>query len=40
MLDAPKKPTTPSVLLRTYAASSGHAMGPPWQMTCTSSRTA
>ncbi len=29
MLDAPKNPTTPSVLSSTYAASSGIAIGPP-----------
>src|SRR2546430_9743544 len=28
---APKKPTTPSVRASTYAASSGSAIGPPWQ---------
>ena len=40
MLDAPKKPTTPVVRSSTYAASSGSAIGPPWQRTSTSSRTA
>ena len=34
--DAPKKPTTPSVRSSTYAASSGSAIGPPWQSTSTS----
>src|SRR5581483_3118753 len=33
MDDAPKNPTTPSVRSMTYAASSGSAMGPPWQRT-------
>ena len=37
--DAPKKPTTPSVRARTYAASSGSAIGPPWQRTITSGLT-
>ena len=31
MLDAPKKPTTPVVRAMTCAASSGSAIGPPWQ---------
>lgn len=33
MLDAPKKPWTPVVRLRTYSASFGSAIGPPWQRT-------
>ena len=36
MLEAPKKPTTPSVRSSTYCASSGSASGPPWQSTITS----
>ena len=36
MLDAPKKPTMPSVRSSTYCASSGSASGPPWQSTITS----
>ena len=40
MLEAPKNPTTPVVRSSTYAASSGSAIGPPWQRTITSSRTA
>src|SRR4051794_17110327 len=31
--DAPKNPTTPSVLSRMYAASSGSEIGPPWHRT-------
>ena len=30
MLEAPKKPTMPVVRSRTYWASSGSAIGPPW----------
>ena len=33
MLEAPKKPATPVVWSRTYWASSGSAIGPPWQRT-------
>src|SRR5262249_51014806 len=40
MLDAPKKPTTPWVWDRMYCASSGSAMGPPWQSTRMSGFTA
>jgi hypothetical protein len=40
MLEAPKKPTTPSVRSSTYCASSGSASGPPWQSTITSGLTA
>ena len=38
--EAPKKPTTPPVRASTYAASSGSAIGPPWQRTSTSGLTA
>ena len=31
--EAPKKPTMPSVWSRMYCASSGSAIGPPWQST-------
>ncbi|MNP72217.1 hypothetical protein D3C76_1687210 [compost metagenome] len=40
ILDAPKNPSMPSVLSITYAASSGSAIGPPWQMTIMSGFTA
>ena len=40
MLEAPKKPAMPLVLLKTAAASSGSAIGPPWQSNRTSGFTA
>ena len=40
MLEAPKKPATPVVCSRMYWASSGSAMGPPWQRTMMSGLTA
>ncbi len=40
MLEAPKKPAMPVVRARTYSASSGSAIGPPWQRTMMSERTA
>src|SRR5665648_237929 len=33
MDEAPKNPTMPSVLARTYCASAGSAIGPPWHRT-------
>ncbi len=33
MLEAPKNPATPVVRARTYRASAGSAIGPPWQRT-------
>src|SRR5262249_36823237 len=37
--EAPKKPAMPSVCAITYAASSGSAIGPPWQSTMISGLT-